>query len=126
MTMRKMAQAEKSARHYQPSPDDAANPVANPDSGLFFRHLTKVAGITKKEWVYGLRVSDTLIDGYMNGSKRDPFTTARAAAKEIREKGRGDLLPVILLYVAGAEQFDGVILTAEQHQALKLLSGAVK
>lgn len=124
-----MAQASKLAPRYQPSQAPAENPanlVANHDGGLFFRHITKIAGITKKEWVFDLRVSDTMIDGYMNGRRRNPFSQARAAAAKVREKGRGDLIPVILMYVAGAEQFDGVVLTAEQHQALKLLSGAVK
>jgi len=109
-------------------------PPANPPSRcaeagdeveLFFSHVVKAAGVGRKELVYDLRVSKTLVDLWLSGEKNDPFTQARRAAAVFLRKGRADLIPAILLYVAGGEDFDGAVLSAEQAEALRTLAKAV-
>jgi hypothetical protein len=80
------------------------------DESLFFRAMVKAAELTRKELIYDLRVSDTLVDGWMNGTKNDPFTQARKAVKPFIDKKRRDLLPAIVAYIIGVDNFDEVVL----------------
>lgn len=79
------------------------------DSSLFFRAMLKAADITQKEMTYELRVSRTLTDCWMNGTKNDPFTQARRAVKPFIDKKRRDLLAAIILYIVGNDNFDEVV-----------------
>ena len=99
--MGKMATQTKKARQDQPSPATVTNLVANSDGASFFRHLSQVAGITKKEWSYDLRISDTMIDGYYSGGKIDPISRACDVVNGFIKKGRKDLVPAILTKIAG-------------------------
>ena len=90
------------------------------DSSLFFRAMTKAAGITQKELEYELRVSHTLVNGWFNGSKNDPFTQARRAVKPFIDKKRRDLLPAIVAYIIGCDEFDEVVLERIQQVLTKV------
>lgn len=90
------------------------------DESLFFRAMIKAAGIVQKEMEYDLRVSHTLVNGWMNGTKKDPFTQARNAVKPFLAKGRKDLLPAILIYISGGENFDEVVLERIQQLLAKV------
>lgn len=112
----------------KPPTDTPSNPPsAHLDGGevSFFRHLAKVAGITRKEIQYDLRVSKTLVDCWMEGSKHDPLRRARDTVAMFIRKGQAGLLPAILVYIAGGEEFDGAVLTAAQTDALRQLGRAV-
>jgi len=80
------------------------------DPNLFFRSMCKAAGISRKELAYDLRISKSLVDMWFTGDRNDPLKQARNAVRVFLDKGRGDLLPAILIYVAGGEEFDGVVL----------------
>lgn len=104
------------------SPGECAHVLANDDSvlndgALFWTHVSKVAGIGRKEWAYDLEVSKTLIDFYFSGERNNPFTQARKAAAVVAGK-RLDMLPVILCYVAGIEDFDKAAAFWNQVQGL--------
>jgi transcriptional regulator with XRE-family HTH domain len=77
---------------------------------LFFRSMCKAAGISRKELAYDLRVSRALVDMWFTGDRNDPLKQARNAVRVFLDKDRADLLPAILIYVAGGEEFDGVVL----------------
>ena len=93
----------------QPSPKKCSPTRLASDSSLFFRAMLKAADITQKEITYELRVSRTLTDGWMNGTKNDPFTQARRAVKPFIDKNRKDLLAAIILYIVGDDSFDEVV-----------------
>lgn len=90
----------------------------------FFDAITKAAGLTTKDIQYDLRVSDTLIKLWKNGERTDPLLRARQVVDMFRDKRRADLIPPILIFIAGG--FDGAVLTSEQFEALKILTKAVK
>lgn len=117
----KLAAPEKKAPSSQPShpPSDQPRRLARDESG-FFRTMCKAAEITKKELVYECRVSDTLVDGWFNGSRNDPFTQARRAAKLFIDKKRRDLLPAIVAYIIGCDEFDEVVLERIQQVLTKV------
>lgn len=91
----------------------------------YFRLAVAVSGLTQKEVATAGRVNDTTCEGWMNGSRPDPLTRAREmfAALTRRNKSIG---PNILAYIAGGDDFDGRVLTPEQHDALKTLAMAVQ
>ena len=90
----------------------------------FFAGITKAGGFSNKEIQYDYRVSATLVDLWKSGERTDPFTRAREGVESFRNKGRADLIPSILIFIAGG--FDGAVLSAEQFEALKILTKAVK
>ena len=92
------------------------------DSGMFFLHIAKQVG--RKPFYLGLRISKSFVDQWCSGEKRDVFTAAKRACEIVREERRGDLIPTILAYIAGAD--DCTVLTAEQTEALKILAKAVR
>jgi hypothetical protein len=110
----KLATTPKSPPSNTPSPGNSTPSLhhdGEPDnSNLFFRAMCKAAHLTRKELVYDLRVSKTLVDGWMSGEKNDPFTQARNAVSVFLGAQRADLLPAILIYIAGGEEFDGAVL----------------
>jgi transcriptional regulator with XRE-family HTH domain len=89
------------------------------EPNLFFRAMCKAAGITRKELVYDLRVSKALVDMWFTGDRNDPFKQARNAVAVFLGRRHADLLPAILIYIAGADVFDDVVLERVQ-QALKV------
>jgi hypothetical protein len=97
--------------------------VFEPQTPGFFAHITKAAGLTNKELQFDMRVSATLIDLWKSGERIDPITRALEVCEMFRRKGRADLIPTILIYIAGA--FDGRVLTAQQTEALRELAKAV-
>jgi hypothetical protein len=125
----KYAPPAKSALPHTRTPVPATHLPTNVDGGLeiqvpgFFSHIIKSAGITKKEIQFDLRVSQTLVDLWKSGERIDPLTRALECVEMFRRKGRADLVPTILIYIAGA--FDGRILTAQQTDALRELAKAV-
>lgn len=80
------------------------------DETLFFRAMIKAARIERKELAYDLRVSKTLVDGWFSGEKNNPFTQARRLVKVFLGKRCTDLLPAILIYIAGQDNFDGAVM----------------
>jgi len=100
------------------------NPYLDSEQPIFFHHIMKCAGLTRKEIQYGLRVSKTLVDGWLNGNKIDPLTRARDVVERIRQERRADLIPQVLAYIAGVG--DCTVLSAEQTAALKVLAKAVE
>jgi hypothetical protein len=118
----KLADAEKMTLASTPSPTPSSTPRrCTQDESLFFRAMIKAAGIVQKEMEYDLRVSHTLVNGWMNGTKKDPFTQARNAVKPFLNKGRKDLLPAILIYIAGGDNFDEVVLDRIQQIFAKVV-----
>lgn len=93
---------------------------------LFFVAMAKAAGLSRKEFQYDLRVSKTLVDQWFAGEKKDPLVRARDLVALFVGRRRGDLVATILAYIAGGDDFDGRILTAEQVEALRKLSRAVE
>lgn len=90
----------------------------------FFRVMTAASGLTQKEVATAGRVNDTTCEGWMNGSRPDPFKRAQDlfAAFTRRNKGIG---PNILAYIAGGADFDGGILTKEEWEAAMIVGRAV-
>ena len=105
-------------------PSPQGNPYLDSEQPIFFHHIMKCAGLTRKEIQYDLRVSKTLVDGWLNGNKIDPLTRARDVVDRIRQEHRADLIPDVLAYIAGAG--DCTVLTVEQTAALKVLAKAVE
>ena len=97
--------------------------VRSPFYDGFFAAITRAGGFSNKEIQYDLRVSATLVDLWKSGERTDPFTRAREAVESFRNKGRADLIPSILIFIAGG--FDGAVLSAEQFEALKVLTKVV-
>ncbi len=96
------------------------------EQGLFFGLMVRASGITRKELAHLFGWSKTYIDLLMNGEKNDPLEQARKLCAEFYRRGRGDLVPAILVYVAGGDDFDGRVLTPEQVQAIRELAKVVK
>lgn len=110
--MRKLGAVRKITQATPPS--EEATPYLVPhgdsDESLFFRHVSKVAGVTQKDWRYDLSISKTLVESYYNGTRRDPFTQAQRALSVITEK-RPDLRPAILTYISsGEDKFNEALL----------------
>jgi hypothetical protein len=118
----KLAASEIKAPSSQPSHPPSSQPrrLGKDESG-FFRTMCKAAEITKKELVYECRVSDTLVDGWFNGSKNDPFTQARKAVSPFMDRRRRDLLPAIVAYIIGVDNFDEVVLERIQQVLVKVV-----
>ena len=93
-------------------------PPAPNQGGGFFALMVKAAGYTRKELAYDLRWSDTYIDGIMNGEKNNPVEQARKFCKGLRQRNRMDLVVATIVHIAGGDDFDGRVLTAEQYKAL--------
>jgi hypothetical protein len=79
-------------------------------ANLFFRAMVKAAKINEKTFYYDLRVSKSLVDAWINGSRNDPFTQARKTVRVFLDKKCFDLLPAILMFIAGEENFDGAVM----------------
>jgi hypothetical protein len=103
-----------------PSPAKGSRTTCAADTSLFFRAMTKAADINRKQLVYELRVSKTLVDGWFSGARNDPFTQARRAVQMFKK--RKDLLAAILLYIAGDDSFDEVVLERVQQIFAKVVS----
>lgn len=90
----------------------------------FFRLMVSLSGLTQKEVATAGRVNDTTCEGWMNGSRPDPFDRAREmfAAFTRRNKGIG---PNILAFIAGGDEFDGGILSKEEWDAAMIVAHAV-
>ena len=90
----------------------------------FFRSMVAASGLAYKEVATAGRVNDTTCEGWINGSRPDPFTRARDmfAAFTRRNKGLG---PNILAFIAGGADFDGGILTKEEWEAAMIVARAV-
>jgi hypothetical protein len=102
--------------------------LENPPSksgGTFFALLIKAAGITRKELQYDLRLSKTYVDLIMSGDKHDPLSRSRDVCRMLARRGRGDLIPHALVHIAGGDDFDGRVLTAEQNALLKQMVKAL-
>lgn len=93
---------------------------------LFLRSIAKVAGITYKDFVYELRVSKTLVDGWHSGIRRDPLEQAKRVCQMLVKRKRMDLIVAVLAYIAGGDDADCCVLTAEQFEALKVLAKVIK
>jgi len=90
----------------------------------FWDVTMKATGFTNKEAAYDLHVSESLYKMWRSGERFDPFFRSRLAVEMLRCRGRADLIPSVLIYIAGG--YDGLVLTREQFEALKILLGAVK
>jgi hypothetical protein len=90
----------------------------------FFEASVKAAGFTNKEVSFDLRISETFLKMCKRGERIDPFLRARRAVEMFRKRSRGDMIPSILIYIAGG--YDGAVLSGEQFEALKVLVKAVK
>ena len=103
-----------------------AHPVGvldlSPMTPMFFYHIAKQVG--RKPFYLGMRISKSFVDQWCSGEKRDVFTAAKKACEIVREERRGDLIPSILAYIAGAD--DCAVLNAEQVEALKTLAKAIQ
>jgi hypothetical protein len=94
----------------------------SPGMPMFFLHIAKQVG--RKPFYLGLKISKSLVDQWCSGEKRDVFTAAKKACAIVREERRGDLIPAILAYIAGAD--DCAVLNAEQTEALRVLAKAIR
>ena len=115
----KWANERKWQRHSQP----LCPPLANHGGGerVFLLHLIKAAGITRKELAFELRWSKTYVDGILNGEKNDPIEQSRKICVLFAARKRTDLIAALLAHIAGDDDFDGRVLTAEQNVLLKNL-----
>lgn len=113
----KLANAHLKAPPTQPSTNHG---------GGFFALMVKAAGYTRKELSYDLRWSDTYIDGILSGEKNNPVEQARKFCDGLRARKRMDLVAATIVHIAGGDDFDGRVLTAEQTAALRKLAEVVK
>lgn len=90
----------------------------------FFAEVVTASGMTRKDLKYELRVSDTYVDGMMNGTKQNPVSRARVFCDSLHARKRPDLVMTVLVYIAGVA-FDGRILSAAQVEAIRELAKAV-
>jgi hypothetical protein len=104
-----------------PSPKKSTPSRVAPDTSLFFRAMIKAADISQKEMTYELRVSKTLTDCWVNGTKNDPFTQERRAVAPFIARKRMDLLPAIVTYIIGVDNFDEVVLARIQEVLVKVV-----
>lgn len=88
-------------------------------AGSFFSLSRKVCGFTKKDLIFELRWSKTYIDGILSGKKNDFLEQTRKYLAMMRKRKRMDMVAATLVHVAGGDDFDGRVLTAEQNQKLK-------
>lgn len=100
----------------------AATPLRSGE--LFFRSVVSASGLTQKEVATAGRVNDTTCEGWMNGSRPDPFSRARDMFAAFTRPNKG-IGPNILAFIAGGADFDGGILTKEEWEAAMILARAV-
>ena len=90
--------------------------VVDSDS-LFLRLMAEAGKVTVKDIQYSMDVNKTTAYAWWNGDKPHPFNRARKLLAQFPLH----LYPTILEYIAGSN-FDGDILTGEQHAALMVLA----
>ncbi len=88
--------------------------------------LIKAADITRKELARTMNVSDTTVDKWMTGELADPLNRARDVVAMFSKRKRSDLVLAMLAYMAGGDDFDGRVISAEDVAALKVLAKVIK
>ena len=113
---KELARRDGQPHQHNPAIEDSAtnsraHGITNIDRGqTFFKHIKDAAQITKKEWVFEMRVSDTIVDRWISGEQDDPFERSAKAIGLLLKKGRADLAHMALKRVAGGEElFDDAL-----------------